>query len=76
MFRFACFPVKVTGTKIVSRDGEANAQIFEAKDYDEAIEKAGNHIALFEGEQIACVKVGRILTQSAENKLPIGQGAA
>lgn len=74
MFRFLCFPVKVdvTNLKVTSREQSA-AQIFEAANHCEAVEKAGSHIPLFEGEQMAVALVGKIHAQTAENTVALGQ---
>lgn len=60
MFQFLCFAVTVDheAKSVQSRSGPDSTYLVEAKDAAEAIEKAGNHLPLHLGEQMACVKVG------------------
>lgn len=75
MYRYLCFPVTVDGAKksIKNRDGESVARIIEATNHDNAVIEAKSHIPLFEGEQMAVVVVGRVLTESASSKVNLGQ---
>lgn len=60
MFQFLCFAVTVDleSKTVQSRSGPDTTYLVTAKDAAEAVEKAGNHLPLHMGEQMACVKVG------------------
>jgi hypothetical protein len=66
MFQFLCFAVTVDPeTKTVqSRNEPGSTYLVEAADAAEAVEKAGNHLPLHLGEQMATVKVGQAQTKA------------
>lgn len=64
MFQFLCFAVTVDpeSKRVQSRPGDNSTYLVEAQDAAEAVEKAGNHLPLMVGEQMATVKVGQAKT--------------
>lgn len=76
MFRFLVFAVTLSPEKSVSiRHPQQASHYVEAADYNAAIEQAANHIVLHIGEQLAIVKLGRILNAEAGDTLNLGQSA-
>lgn len=47
----------------------------EAASYDEALEKGAAHIALHVGEQLAVVRVGKVLTEAVKDTVALGQAS-